>query len=450
MTSFQLVLRKAADGAQSQSVRSARQRLGVRRPSAALETDAHLKSARGLAQSKTLTRGLALLLALVNSFCVAAEPPFDLTGFASIEAHGLKTTTGGGDAKPVMVRTAKEFQSACERLDIKSKAQRDNTPRVIVVAADIDLGELANQKGGSVLTNVGVVRVRPNTTIYALGAGATIRHGTIEIHGAWNIIIRNLRFRDLWEFDPTGKYDKLGWDYVRITNAGQTHSHHIWVDHCDFEKAYDGLCDVVHGSDLVTISWCRFAGDARGPHKKCILIGHSSGPSNGARDGGRLNVTLHHNWFENIEDRAPRARFGNIHCYNNVIETAKYATISVSGAVTLVENCVYSNALVATSFSHAKDKLTKNLGGTICIVDSRNLNPATGGEGKTADEKFERANNFKSSVERAALKFNAPADFKWEDLSKLPYRYDTGPVDEVAATVRNFSGTGKIVLPEPK
>jgi len=61
------------------------------------------------------------------------------------------------------------------------------------------------------------------------------------------------------------------------------------------------------------------------------------------------------------EDLAPRARFGNIHCYNNVIETAKYATISVSGAVTLVESCIYSNTLVATSFSHAKDKLTMYL-----------------------------------------------------------------------------------------
>ena len=389
---------------------------------------------------------IAGLLALNSALVGAGEPSFALSGFAAVEAHGIKTTTGGGNVAPVLVRTAKEFQSACERLDIKSKAARDNSPRVIVVAADLDLGELANEKPGNVLTNVGVVHVRPHTTIYSPGSGATIRHGTIEIHGAWNIIIRNLRFRDLWEFDPTGKYDRFGWDYIRITNAGETHSHHIWVDHCDFEKAYDGLCDVVHGSDLVTISWCRFAGDARGPHKKCILIGHSSGPSNSARDGGRLNVTLHHNWFENIDDRAPRARFGNIHCFNNVVETAKYATISVSGAVTLVENCVYSNALVATSFSHAKDKLTKNLGGTMCIVDSVNLNPATGGEGKTADEQFERANNFKSSVERSALKFNAPADFKWDDRAKLPYDYT---VDAAAATpglVKRLAGVGKLQL----
>ena len=39
-------------------------------------------------------------------------------------------------------------------------------------------------------------------------------------------------------------------------------------------------------------------GDERGPQKKVSLIGHS--PSAAAEDKGRLNVTLHHNWYENI------------------------------------------------------------------------------------------------------------------------------------------------------
>src|SRR5206468_5898728 len=109
--------------------------------------------------------------------------------------------------------------------------------------------------------------------------------------------------------------------------------------------------------DLVTVSWCRFAGDERGPQKKVSLIGASSSGNAAALDRGHLNVTLHHNLFENIGDRAPRARFGNIHVFNNLIDGAENANISVMGAVTLVEKCFYKNTRIATTFSHAADSV---------------------------------------------------------------------------------------------
>jgi pectate lyase len=389
---------------------------------------------------------LAAHLAFAQADRPAAMPSFALTGFATVAAHGLTNTTGGGALAPVIVRTVKEFQSAAERLDLKAKAARDNSPRVILIATNLDLGELANVTGSSKGKNVGIIRVRPHTTIYSTGAGATISRGTLEIHGAWNIIIRNLRFRDLWEFDPTGKYDKLGWDYVRITNAGETHSHHVWVDHCDFGKVYDGQCDIVHGSDCITVSWCHFAGDERGPHKKSMLIGHSSNASNLERDGGRLNVSLHHNWWENIDDRAPRARLGNIHCWNNFIDGAQYATISVTKCVTLVENCFYRDALIATTFSHAKDSVSREHAGTICVVGSKNENPRKPHNVTKPDEKLEQDNNFKSNVERAQLQFNPPADFKWDNRNQLPYPYTANSVDDVPTLVKQFAGTGKLGL----
>jgi pectate lyase len=389
---------------------------------------------------------LASKLAFAQTNPSPAMSSFAISGFATVAADGISGTTGGGANAPVIVRTAREFQSAAERLDIKDKKLRDNSPRVILIAADINLGELANQKGGTVLTNVGVVRVRPDTTIYSAGNGAAISRGTIEIHGAHNIIIRNLKFRDLWEFDPTGKYDRFGWDYVRITNAGQERSHHVWVDHCDFGKVYDGQCDIVHGSDCITVSWNHFAGDERGPHKKSMLIGHSSGPSAAANDKGYLNVTLAHNWFENIDDRAPRARFGNIHALNNFIDGAQNATISVDGAVTLVEGCVYQDAKVATTFSHASDTAAKNRAGVICIADSQNLSPRVAGTPDKQSERDELANNFKSNVERAKLEFNQPAGFTWENRNQLPYPYAADPVNGVPALVKQFAGTGKLGL----
>jgi pectate lyase len=95
---------------------------------------------------------------------------------------------------------------------------------------------------------------------------------------------------------------------------------------------------------------CRFASDARGPQKKVSLIGHSSSGNAAALDRGRLNVTLRHNLFENIADRAPRARFANVHAFNNCVDGAENATISVMSAATLVENCFYQDCRIATTF----------------------------------------------------------------------------------------------------
>jgi pectate lyase len=385
---------------------------------------------------------LAAIAGFVLAFRVSAQTPtpsFEQIGFSTIPAYGISGTTGGGTNAPIAIHNAKEFQSACERLDIKSKTVRAQTPRVVFVANDIDLGELSNVTGNSTGKSVGIVRPLSDTTIYS-AAGATLKRGTVEIHGTHNIIIRNLKFRDLWEFDPTGQYDKLGWDFVRVTDHGGDRAHHIWVDHCDFGKVYDGALDVVHGSDCVTISWCKFSGDERGPQKKVSLIGHSSGPGALAKDKGYLNVTLHHNWYTNIDDRAPRARTGNIHSFNNLIEGANYATISVMGAVTLVEANIYRDAKCATSYSHAKDSVLKGKGGNICLVDCRNENPRTRESAEKSDERFEQENNFKSSATRDKLQFNKPAGFAWENLNAPPYQYTSDSVDAMPAIVKQFAG----------
>lgn len=373
-----------------------------------------------------------------------AEAAFQLTGFAAVHAYGIHTTTGGGDAPVLAVRTAKELQAAVERTGMSKKDDRENMPCVVRIDADIDLGELANQKPGNELKSVGVVKVASNTTIYSLGSAATIRHGTIEVHGAHNVIIRNLKFRDLWELDPKGKYDRFGWDYIRIVNSGKTRSDHVWIDHCDFEKVYDGMVDITHGSDLITVSWCRFAGDGRGPQKKVSLVGHSSSENAAAIDRGHLNVTFHHNLFENIDDRAPRVRFGNIHAFNNLIDGAANATISVMRAVALVENCFYKDCRIATTFSHAADAEAKDKGGTIVIVNSRNVAQRPPANADTAREQFEIEHNFKSNGDPAIFQFNAPAEWEWKNRHVLPYAYRPDPADEVPTIVRRHAGTGKI------
>src|SRR5438876_107481 len=84
-----------------------------------------------------------------------------------------------------------------------------------------------------------------------------------------------------------------------------------------------------------------------GAQKKVSIVSH--GANNVAEDKGRLNVTFHHNWYENIDDRAQRTRFGNIHSFNNFINGAVNATISVVDATTLIERNVYNDVEIATS-----------------------------------------------------------------------------------------------------
>jgi pectate lyase len=172
-----------------------------------------------------------LFVLLRPGFAAAASTP---AGFATVAAYGVATTTGGGGAKPVVVHNALELRDAVEKRDLRDKASRLDIPRVVLVEGDIDLGPLATDTRGTVIKQVGVIQVGFNVTVRGLGANATLHHGTLEVHGAHNVIIQNLRFRDLWEPDPADKYDRLGWDYIRVVNSGQTHSHHVWVDHCDF------------------------------------------------------------------------------------------------------------------------------------------------------------------------------------------------------------------------
>jgi pectate lyase len=74
-------------------------------------------------------------------------------------------------------------------------------------------------------------------------------------------------------------------------------------------EVHDGLLDVTNNSDLVTVSWNEFR-----DHDKVDLVGSSN---TRLTDRGTLRVTFHHNRYENVGQRTPRVRFGDVHVYNN-------------------------------------------------------------------------------------------------------------------------------------
>lgn len=80
--------------------------------------------------------------------------------------------------------------------------------------------------------------------------------GGFRVRRTGNVIIRNLKFHN----PPTKK------DIISLDNATK-----VWIDHCDFSSEgitgdkdyYDGLLDITHASDFVTVSWCKFSNHVR-------------------------------------------------------------------------------------------------------------------------------------------------------------------------------------------
>ncbi|WP_328556242.1 pectate lyase family protein [Streptomyces sp. NBC_00358] len=173
--------------------------------------------------------------------------------------------------------------------------------------------------------------VPANTTIVGIGRNAGFKGASLQIKAVDNVIVRNLSFESpldcFPQWDPTdGDTGNWNSEYDSAVIYGATH---VWLDHNTFTdgahpdsslptyygriyEQHDGELDIVKGADYVTASWNIFA-----DHDKTILIGNSDSASTAAVDRGHLKVTLHHNLFTGLVERAPRVRFGQVDSYNN-------------------------------------------------------------------------------------------------------------------------------------
>jgi pectate lyase len=180
----------------------------------------------------------------------------------------------------------------------------------------------AKRQGDQIKINVG-----SNTTIIGIN-GARIEHGSLILTNVSNVIVRNIEFTDAADcfpaWDPTdgeaGNWNSL---YDLVSLSGATN---VWIDHNTFSdgnnhdadqplyfgrpyQVHDGASDIIRGSDLVTVSYNNYY-----DHDKTMLIGSTDNPG---VDVGKLRVTVHHNRFANVIQRAPRARFGQVDIFNN-------------------------------------------------------------------------------------------------------------------------------------
>jgi pectate lyase len=124
----------------------------------------------------------------------------------------------------------------------------------------------------------------------------------------------------------------------------ETTVNNVWIDHNTLEASggesdgYDSLLDMKAGVTNVTVSYNHYRNSSRGG-----LIGSSDS------DSANTNITFHHNWYENIQQRVPLLRHGLVHSYNNYLSNLSNSDMihgmnSRMGGRILVEGNYFKNS----------------------------------------------------------------------------------------------------------
>ncbi|CAK1364747.1 Pectate lyase B [Cercospora beticola] len=217
-------------------------------------------------------------------------------------------TTGGAGGTTTTVSSLAQFTAA---------AQAD-APTVVYVKGTIK-GDVK-------------VRVTSDTSIVGLDSSSKLEGISLYIKDVKNVIVQNIASSKV--VAKTG--DAIG--IQKSTN--------VWVDHVDLSSDlsadkdyYDGLLDVSHAADWITVSNSKLH-----DHHKTSLVGHSD--SNAKEDTGKLHITYANNHWANIGSRAPLLRFGSAHVFNNYYENVSTSGVNTRmGAKALVESTVFSNVV---------------------------------------------------------------------------------------------------------
>lgn len=141
-------------------------------------------------------------------------------------------------------------------------------------------------------------------------------------------------------------------------------THHVWVDHCTFEEYPLIEVDVKRSSYAVTLSWNRFENGQSG-----ILFGLEPD----IFVDSLQTLTLHHNYFENLEKVGVLARHGKIHAYNNFFFDVKQAGMECTdSAACYIESNVFNNETPVSVYrleneDGSPDKTTK---GFVYMIDN--------------------------------------------------------------------------------
>lgn len=261
--------------------------------------------------------------------------PAKIEGFAA-----YANVTGGAGGQQITVSTGTQLNSAlCNRATM-------STPIIILVDGTINHGNTSAQ-GCNTQADVIEIKGMSNVSIIGVGNKALLDEIGIHLRDASNVIIQNIHVRNV---KKSGTPISNGGDAIGMEN-GVTG---VWIDHNWLEasggekEGYDSLLDMKSGVTDVTVSYNLFNDSSRAG-----LIGSSD------TDDSNNNITFHHNWYHNIEQRTPLVRYALVHSYNNYwsndsINTMIHGINSRMNAKVLVESNYFyntNNPLLASSDS---------------------------------------------------------------------------------------------------
>ncbi len=263
------------------------------------------------------------------------RPP-KMEGFAAYAG-----VTGGAGGPVITVTTGTELNAAL----CGARTKNNPTPITILVNGTINH---ANTSAQGCNTQADVIEIKQTANVSIIGVGTNALFDQIGIHvrDSSNVIIQNVHVRNV---KKSGSPTSNGGDAIGL----ETDVDRVWIDHNWLEASggekdgYDSLIDMKSGVTNVTVSYNKFNDSSRAG-----LVGFNDSDTN-------TNITFHHNWYKNIEQRTPLIRNALVHVYNNYWsnESMNYmihAINSRSNAKVLVEgNYFYNvnNPLIASKDS---------------------------------------------------------------------------------------------------
>jgi pectate lyase len=211
-----------------------------------------------------------------------------------------RSTTGGAGGAVVTAHTGAEINAAlCARASV-------STPIIIRVDGTINHGNTTRATGSCDTTATEIqFKGVSNVTLVGVSNRGVLDQIGVHLRETSNIIIQNLHILNV---KKSGSPLSNGGDAIGMEST----VNNIWVDHNTLEASggesdgYDSLLDMKAGVTNVTVSWNHYRNSSRAG-----LIGSSDS------DAANTNITFHHNWYENIEQRTPLLRHGLVHTYNN-------------------------------------------------------------------------------------------------------------------------------------
>lgn len=272
---------------------------------------------------------------------------FGIDGFAACEGESGTNwyrqggTTGGEGGKVVYAKTFPQLQAYLQAKDPYIViVDKDMTTGVKCYVDALSTGKLCDKQDGSegVETTYGErVMIASNKTLIGVadpqtGEAPLFSRITFVMQTVDNIIIRNCRFtmngapilktgeNKIVAYRDGAQVEVGDPDCISIqadkTSAKSDWGGHIWIDHCEFfngnasnKDRYDGLLDCKNNVQWLTFSYNYFHN-----HDKACLFGKG----NSDVFGSERTISMHHNFFENIEgSRLPLQRGSYLHYMNN-------------------------------------------------------------------------------------------------------------------------------------